>query len=89
MPPALNHIYSGAVTVHRHLNGESSQQAIAAPAASAPAQAESSDRKESKEKKNESSAKSDNQNTAKTGGGWDEIQYQKSNQEKVKTLPEK
>ena len=87
MPPALNHVYRGAVTVHRHLNGQSSQQAITAPVASAPSQAESSDRKEPKEEKNKSAEKSKPQNAPKTSGGWDE--YVKSNQEKVKTLPEK
>ena len=84
MPPAVNHLYRGAVTVHRHLNGQSS---LLASAPSAPLQVESTSQKESNDAKNKSTEKSKTDNTAKTGEGWDA--YQKSNQEKIKALPEK
>jgi len=86
VPPALNHIYSGAVTVHRHLNGDFSQQASAPPAHSVPARPESADKKGSKEKKNKSPEKSISENSQKNGGGWDNYV---PNKEKNTTLPDK
>ncbi|CBY32318.1 unnamed protein product [Oikopleura dioica] len=86
VPPALNHIYSGAVTVHRHLNGDFSQQASAPLANSVRARRESADKTASKEKKNKSAEKSITENSAKTGGGWDNYVPNKA---KNTTLPDK
>ena len=64
VPPAVNHLYRGAVTVHRHLNGQSS---LLGSAPSAPLQVESTSQGKSNGEKNKSTEKSETENTSKTG----------------------